>query len=113
MSFFAELSRLEEAWPEQHDTRHAVVDPAPARAARRAVIDPAQGLDRRRAALEDQDCLLIIAGLHPALLAEFRRTGLADRLGEDNLLVQTPVFFEALDTAWLRAHEWVAARAAG
>ena len=113
VSFFAELSRLEEAWPEQAETRHAAVI-----VHLRALPDvPSstllKALDRRRAALEQQDCLLIIAGLHPALFAEFRRTGLADRLGEDHLLVQTPVFFEALDAAWVRAHAWVAARPAG
>ncbi len=110
MSFFAELSRIDEAWPEQHDTRHAVVI-----LHLRALPDvPSstllEALDRRRASLEAQDCRLIVAGLHPALLAEFRRTGLTDRLGEDNLLVQTPVFFEALDAAWGRAHAWLADR---
>ena len=108
VAFFAELARIDEAWPEQHDTEHAVVilhlralPDVPSSTLLRA-------LDRRRAALEERDCRLIVAGLHPALLGDFRRTGLATRLGEDNLLVQTPVFFEALDTAWSRANAWLA-----
>jgi hypothetical protein len=68
-------------------------------------------LTRRRASLEQQG-LLMIAGLHAALLAEFRRSGIADRLGEQNLLVQTPVFFEALDTAWERAGAWLSRQSA-
>ena len=113
VSFFAELSRLEEAWPEQQGTEHAVVIVHV-----RALPDvPSstllKALERRRASLEQQGCLLIIAGLHPALVAEFRRTGIADRLGEENLLVQTPVFFEALDTAWERANTWLSRQSAG
>ena len=112
VGFFAELSRLQEAWPDQQHAEHAVVivhvralPDVPSSTLLKAV-------ERRRASLEQQGCLLMIAGLHPALLAEFRRSGIADRLGEQNLLVQTPVFFEALDTAWERAGAWLSRQSA-
>jgi sulfate permease, SulP family len=111
-SVFAEVARLEESWPRSADARHAVVI-----LHARAVPDiPSstilKSLRSRARQLERQDCRLVVAGVDPALTDLLTRTGIRQDLGPDSVVPQTPVFFEALDTAYDAAAAWVASRAA-
>ena len=49
----------------------------------------------------------MVAGVDPAMLTVFRRTGLVDVIGEENVIPRTPGFFEALDHAYDQGNAWV------
>ncbi len=109
-SMFAEVSRVQDAWPHTGGARNAVVI-----LHARAVPDiPSstitKALERRSRDLAARDCRLMLAGLPPELVDLLSRTGALGQLGEDNVVVQTPVFFEALDAAYDTARAWVSAR---
>ncbi|MGW5237740.1 SulP family inorganic anion transporter [Monashia sp. NPDC004114] len=104
---FAEVARIEESWPRSTDARNAVVI-----LHARALPDiPSstilKALRRRAEHLDAQGCRLMVAGVDPAQVALLARTGLADALGDEAVVPQTSVFFEALDSAYARATEWV------
>ena len=109
-SLFAEVARLDEAWPHIGQARDAVV----ILHARTVPDVPSstiiKALRRRAQELADHDCRLIVVGLEPGLAAVAARTGLADVLGEENVVTQTPVFFEALDAAYDDATAWIESR---
>lgn len=109
-SLFAEVARLEEAWPSSGTSHDAVV----ILHARSMPDIPSstiiKALRRRAERLDAQGCRLMIAGIDPAQVDLLERTGLAEVLGEAGIVPQTPVFFEALGTAYDEAERWVAAR---
>jgi SulP family sulfate permease len=106
---FAEVARLEESWPRSADARHAVVI-----LHARAMPDiPSstilKSLSRRAQHLDAQGCRLMVAGIDPDLADLMIRTGLTAALGPDSVVSQTPVFFEALETAYAEATDWIRA----
>lgn len=109
-SLFAEVARLEEVWPRSSDTRNGVVilhlRGMPAIPSSTIL----KSMRHRARVLEEHGCRLMVAGLDPSQAALLARTGITDDLGADNVVPQTPVFFEALDAAYLDATSWVDAR---
>jgi len=108
VSMFAEIERLDEAWPRLGDADHAVVifhvrtlPDVPSSTIIKA-------LDHRARQLTARHSRLMVVGLDPTLLAVFTRTGLATLIGEENVVARTPTFFEALDHAYDDATAWVA-----
>ncbi|MBZ5738226.1 SulP family inorganic anion transporter [Nocardioides mangrovi] len=113
VSLFAEIERFEESWPQLGDAADAAVILHV-----RALPDVAsstilKALFRRARTLDAQRCRLMVVGLDPAMREVFARTGLITLLGEENVLVQTPAFFETLDHAYDDAVQWVASRPSG
>ncbi|TYL46056.1 SulP family inorganic anion transporter [Nocardioides sp. BGMRC 2183] len=110
VSLFAEIDRLDEAWPQLSDAEDAVVIFHVRTLPDVASSTLIKSFRHRAALLEEQHCRLMMVGLDPALREVFVRTGLVDALGEENVVSRTPVFFEALDAAYEEAQRWVAAR---
>jgi SulP family sulfate permease len=108
-SMFAEVSLLEEAWPRTEETRNAVV----ILHARMVPDIPSstitKALERRSRDLAARGCRLMLAGLPPELGDVLSRTRAIEVLGEENIIVQTSVIFEALDNAYETGLTWVAA----
>lgn len=105
---FAEVARLEEEWPRSTDAHNAVV----ILHARSMPDIPSstilKALRKRADALDAQGCRLMVVGLDPAQADLFARTGLTEVLGEEDVVLRTPVFFAALDAAYDDAVAWVA-----
>ncbi|WP_328478433.1 SulP family inorganic anion transporter [Actinoplanes sp. NBC_00393] len=104
---FAEVAKLDEAWPRLNGVRNAVVilhartvPDVPSSTIIKALKRHAQDLSR-------YGCQLMIVGLDPAVARVLTRTGTADVLGAGNLIEQTPIFFEALDAAYDEATTWI------
>ena len=106
VSMFAEIERLDEAWPTLADARNAVVifhvrtlPDVPSSTIIKA-------LAKRAHQLADHGSRLMIVGLDPALVKVFDRTGLSAIIGAENVITRTPTFFEALDRAYDDAVAW-------
>jgi SulP family sulfate permease len=110
VSLFAEVAKLDESWPDDSTTRDAVV----ILHARTVPDVPSstivKALQRRAHHLTARGCRLMVVGLDPRLFDVLERTGVRQRLGPDNVVPGTPVFFQALDTAYDAAAEWVRSR---
>ena len=66
-----------------------------------------KALEARSRGLAARGCRLMLVGVPPELVDVLNRTQALDVLGQDNVVAQTPVFFEALDTAYADATRWV------
>jgi SulP family sulfate permease len=108
-SMFAEVSRVRDAWPRTDEAQNAVV----ILHARTVPDIPSstitKALERRSRDLAARGCRLMLAGVSPEQVELLSRTRAIDVLGEDNVVAQTPVFFEALDNAYETGLAWVAA----
>jgi len=62
-------------------------------------------LEQYRAAASDAGGTLVLAGVRPEVAATLRKTGAADLLGDDNIIVATGKETQALDAALARAQE--------
>ncbi|WP_457033668.1 SulP family inorganic anion transporter [Kitasatospora sp. P5_F3] len=109
-SLFAELPTLRAQLPEVAGARDAVLILA-VRAApdipSSAVI---KALRRYTDTLHAEGGRLVLAGLQPAHLAVLRRTGLADHLGADAVILAEGPLLGPLDRAHREALAWIAAR---
>jgi sulfate permease, SulP family len=110
VSLFAEIERLDESWPRLRDAHDAVVIFHVRTLPDVASSTIIKALEHRAQQLADNHCRLMVVGLDPELLKVFSRTGLVALLGEENVVTKTPVFFEALDTAYDEAVRWVSSR---
>jgi SulP family sulfate permease len=112
VSLFAEIARIDEAWPRLVDAENAVeifhVRTLPDVPSSTII----KALERRARELHHRGCRLMVVGLDASLMEVFTRTGLVALVGEENVVIRTPVFFEALNRAYDDATAWVEARRA-
>ncbi|MFY0512956.1 SulP family inorganic anion transporter [Streptomyces anulatus] len=108
-SFFAELPRIETQLPSPDSVHGAVLVLVV-----RALPDvPSSAmlklLDRYAQRLADRGSHLILCGVQPPLLRLLKRSGIADRLGEDGIVPATQELFGGLDMALATARSRISA----
>ncbi|MFI1250584.1 SulP family inorganic anion transporter [Streptomyces anulatus] len=108
-SFFAELPRIENQLPSPGSVHGAALVLVV-----RALPDvPSSAmlklLDRYAQRLADRGSHLILCGVQPPLLRLLKRSGIADRLGEDGIVPATRELFGGLDTALATARSRISA----
>src|SRR5262249_4910183 len=112
VGLFAEVPRLDESWPRLGaDTHRAVIvlslralPDVPSSTAIKAYGTIAQRLDAH-------DSRLILAGADPPLVRILEHSGLAARLGPDNIVPARDTVFAALEDAVDRGEAWINAAA--
>jgi sulfate permease, SulP family len=109
-SLFAELPVLRSQLPKVSGARHAVLVLAVRTAPDIPSSAMVKALRRYTDALHAEGGRLVLAGLQPAQLAVFRRTGLADHLGADAIVPAEGPLLGPLDRAYGEALDWIAAR---
>jgi len=108
---FAELSRIDERWPQTDQTHDAAI-----LVSIRALPDiPSTTLlkwiERRARTLASQDVRLMLVGVDEQTVRVFERSGILAGIGPENLVRGTDEPFGALEQAMTEATAWVAARA--
>lgn len=108
VSFFAELPRLSEQWPDVSRARNAVVilrlrgvPDVPSSALLKLLTHWARQLSAR-------DCTLMLAGVDPELQRVLDRSGATAVIGPENLIPLDPVLGRSLTIAWRRASDRIA-----
>ncbi|MBO2446023.1 SulP family inorganic anion transporter [Actinomadura barringtoniae] len=103
VSFFAELGRINDAWPRTDDARGAVLilsvrvlPDVPSSAVMKV-------FQRRARELQAGGGTLMIAGVSPALKRLLDETGTTAVIGADNIFPAEPEIFAPLDKAYARA----------
>lgn len=98
--FFAEVNRLEEEWP---DARGAV-DAAVVLSLRGSAGIPSatflKAFEQASARLREHNVRLILCGVPPSLRDVLEKSGTLDMLGKENVVVETPVLMDSLNTAY-------------
>ncbi|WP_129663539.1 SulP family inorganic anion transporter [Phytoactinopolyspora endophytica] len=107
VSFFAEIYRLAEQWPDTSDARDAVIV-----LRLRALPDIASSallktLERYDSDLEQLGSRLLLVGVHPQFIRVLQRSGFAERLGEDGVFEERDTHFAAVEAAYAAAEEWL------
>jgi SulP family sulfate permease len=107
---FAELERIDERWPSIESTRGAVV-----------VLEVRTIPDVPSATLVDafgrwsdrllaRDSRLILAGVDEKLAETLVRSGLAERIGRENVIPATEVLLASVEEAYALGQAWLADR---
>ncbi|TWD81678.1 SulP family sulfate permease [Kribbella amoyensis] len=109
-SFFAEVNRLEEEWPETRET----VDAAVVLSFRGSGGIPSatflKALEQAAGRLHARDIDLVLCGVSPSLFQVLERSHALDLLGEDSVHVETPHLMDSLTTAYAAAERKRASR---
>ncbi|WP_050065232.1 SulP family inorganic anion transporter [Rhodococcus sp. RD6.2] len=108
VGLFAEVPRIDEAWPSIRDTRGGVVILSVRTMPDVPSATVIRDLTRHATALADNGSLLVLAGVTPALARIFEHSGLTEVIGRENVVESTDEVFGALDTATARARAWLA-----
>ena len=110
--FFAAATSLEEILPTVDNTTRAVV--ALGLRGRDEIGSTfITVLQRYVEALEARDSKLMLVGVDPRVLDQLARTGLLQRIGEENVFLATPQVGEAMNQAAAAAYAWLGQSPAG
>jgi SulP family sulfate permease len=109
---FAEVARMDELWPDTSATRDAVVILVIRTLPDIPSTTFLKALARRSARLRGQDVRLMLVGVDTFTLGVFKRSGVLEQLGEENIFRETDELFGAVDRAMEEAEEWITARRA-
>ena len=105
--FFAGAAEFESDLPEVGDAHHAVII-IRLRNQKEVSSTFILSLERYTRMLQDQDNLLILAGLDRHVIGQLEQTGLIDLIGQDNIFPAQPQFTAAMEQALARAENWQA-----
>ncbi len=105
--FFAGAAEFESDLPDVGDAQHAVVI-IRLRNQREVSSTFIVSIERYTRMLQNQDNLLILAGLDPHVIVQLEKTELIDLIGEENIFPAQPQFAAAMQQALARAENWQA-----
>jgi SulP family sulfate permease len=109
---FAELERIDERWPSTQQTHHAVVVLEVRTIADVPSATLVEAFGRWADRLAARDSRLILAGVDPKLAETLDRSGLAARIGSQNIIPTTGVLFASVETADAAGLAWLSDRTA-
>jgi len=112
-SFFAEVNRLEDEWPDPRGAHDAALVLSLRGSAGIPSATFLKAFERASRKLSEHNVRLVLCGVPDELLAVMRRSGTLDVLGEDSVVTETGVLMESVETAYARAEQWRARGATG
>lgn len=101
--FFAEVSRVEQEWPDAAHAERAAIVLSVRGFAGVPSATFLKALEARILSLRERGIPLVICGVPEWFVRMLARTGALDRIGAENVITATPVLMEALDHAYDRA----------
>jgi len=106
--FFATAPLFEEQLPTVEDETHNTAVIVNLRKSADLGSTFLKVLDRYTADLHAHDSLLMLAGVTPAVVDQFEKTGLVRKIGRENIFVEGKVIGQSVLAAWDNAEKWVA-----
>jgi SulP family sulfate permease len=104
---FAEVARMDELWPDTSATRDAVVILTVRTLPDIPSTTFLKALARRSARLRRQGVRMMLVGVDAFTLGVFKRSGVLEQLGEDNVYPEEDELFGALNRAVADAENWI------